>query len=248
MDQSTELSQCLANQGLKIRIRRDNRRDRRKSSKRYFDDDEEAGPSTGTDQLSPIPYIPPAQQSYPTSATPSFKRPLAPLPTRITNLQSTTVPFNDQPMDLERDRQVTYSPLTRPLQSFPFERRVSTNSPSNIRNFVNPAPPTVTPPAIPGSNPPTLPYHQRVHSTPILYRSAQQPTSRPTYRTSESMTQPTSSVNNTSNNNTQANTSLPQSNSLPRIQLPPIRDLIQPPPPPPPSSFNPPNYKPPNQR
>ncbi|EIM20556.1 hypothetical protein WALSEDRAFT_58065 [Wallemia mellicola CBS 633.66] len=211
MDQSTELSQCLANQGLKIRIRRDNRRDRRKSSKRYFDDEEEAGTSTNLNVPSIIPQQ--AQQLHNhTQPASNFKRPLAPLPSRITNIP-------DQPHEFSQ------STLTRPLQSFPFES-------SSFRNLQTPS--IVIPPY----------QSQRIHSSPVIYTRSdtsandrEVPPARPTLPSRQSFTQPTSVAATMS-----ISPPSPQ-DSAPRIQLPPIRDLIQPP-----STFNPSNFKPPNQR
>ena len=237
MDQSTEISQCLANQGLKIRIRKDNRRDKRRISSKRSIEDNNSNTNDDDDQ---------SQLSFPSPSL-SFKRPLAPLPIRASNIPLTTTNNNNfnhqlinqpstiisnqlsspQPMEICRPPPI-YSPTTTSssnFNSFPFNKRYpslsvsSTNSNNQYsRSFMSSTPPPF-----------------RLFSTPT---STPAPSPSPPILSSPSSNQ----INfQSSSNNQQSNQN--QQNQQPRIQLPPIRDLIQPQSPP----FNPLN-RPPKQR
>ncbi|TIB11583.1 hypothetical protein E3P89_01936 [Wallemia ichthyophaga] len=203
MDQSTELSQCLANQGLKIRIRRDNRRDRRKSSKRYYEDDDDVGGSNNSGHSAPTTNSPPHSPalnpnilSYPSQ---SFKRPLAPLPSRLANIPPNTAPFNDlsggsvdsgsgsvqtaQTAQTTQTNQATlphtHNQLTLPtLPTFPSLANLPTPTLPLERSASSGQLGPMLGRGVQGApvtpatsaNPITAPTPQRIHSTPTMYR------------------------------------------------------------------------------
>lgn len=207
--------------------------------------------STDTSTSNAALQMHPAQK-HPSLLQYNFKRPLAPLPSRIANIPANTVPYSEEgggARGVERPPPHSVSsfastPLTRPLFTYPFERSVSGAGRLDTMMGLG-----VGQGSVPAARP-------RMHSTPVLYR----PGLPQTRSFGSTGTQPTSSVGAQQQQQQDPPApSISPSLNLPRIQLPPIRDLIQAPtagnpgnsntakpadtPP-----FNPSNFKPPNQR